>query len=101
VGYYGPENSGKRCWTGCTANAWPVCTLEWPQKPLGWPLRPVRALPLIGEAIGRSPESLREEALELASALIAIHAGAQSQSEGSPFRDVSARLEPRAHGPGS
>ena len=44
----------------------------------------------MGEAIGRSPESLREEALELASALIAIHAGAQSQSDGSPFRDVSA-----------
>jgi hypothetical protein len=30
----------------------------------------------IGEAIARSPESLREEALEPASALIAIHAGA-------------------------
>jgi hypothetical protein len=44
----------------------------------------------IGEAIQRSPEELREPALELVDTPIREYASRQSQSDGSPFMDVSA-----------
>ena len=44
----------------------------------------------IGEAIQRSPEELREPALELVDTPIREYDSRQSQSDGSPFMDVSA-----------